>query len=34
MCSGAGGCRCGACVCNDYSERLGLFCEQCVVCNH
>lgn len=32
ICSGVGECRCGACVCDDYSERVGLHCEICVAC--
>ncbi len=31
LCSGAGQCQCGLCICNDYSLTFGQYCEECVV---
>lgn len=31
MCSGEGRCVCGLCLCDDYTQRHGQFCEDCGV---
>ena len=31
VCSGAGDCVCGVCVCRDYGLNFGPFCDECIV---
>ena len=31
MCSGEGSCVCGLCLCDDYTQRHGQYCEECGV---
>ena len=31
LCSGLGQCVCGLCLCDDYAENFGEFCEECLV---